>query len=126
MALPEIHVAVHRSDEAGNVYRLLKPYVVHSVLAVPAGFESDGASVPRAFWRIVFPPGDELALPAAVVHDYLYRNGGKAAGSTWNRSEADDLFLSLMLENGVGSFRAWSAWIGVRIFGGSSWQEVQQ
>lgn len=126
MGLPEIHVAVHRSDAAGNVFRLTRNYVVHSVLVIPKGFESDGASVPRIFWRIVFPPGDEAALPGAIVHDYLYRCCGKAAGSTWSRSEADDLFLSLMLENGVGLIRAWTAWAGVRIFGGSSWKAVEQ
>ena len=37
---------------------------------VPAGFETDFASVPRAFWS-VFPPYGPYTK-SAVLHDWLY------------------------------------------------------
>lgn len=113
----ELEIRVHREDERGNVYTLLKP-VRWCGLTVPAGFESDGASVPRFFWRLVFPPGDSRALFAAIVHDYIYRTHPKG----WTRKEADDTFRSLLLEDGVPAANARRAYWGVRLFGKSSWE----
>ena len=109
-------VEIHRSDEMGNVYRLLEP-LTYEDLTVPAGFESDGASVPRFFWRIVFPPGDTKALRAAFLHDYIYRT--HPAG--WTKAQADDLFRKILIEDGVSRTSAALAYYGVRLFGGSSW-----
>ena len=110
-------IEVHKSDEMGNVYRLLEP-LVYGDLTVPAGFESDGASVPRFFWRIVFPPGDQKALRAAFLHDYIYRT--HPAG--WSRAAADELFRRVLIEDGVSRNSAALAYYGVRLFGGSSWE----
>ena len=40
---------------------------------IPEGFEFDGASVPRFFWRIV-SPFQPWVIRAACGHDYLYEN----------------------------------------------------
>ena len=117
-----IKVSVHTEDEQGNVYTLLEDVVIiwkNKVLVVPAGFKSDGASVPRFFWRSVFPPGDSKALRAAIAHDFIYREHPL----NWTRAEADDLFYDLLREDGVGWFSAQSAYWGVRIFGGASWKK---
>ncbi len=113
-----LKVEVHREDERGNVFRLLEPMTAAGV-TVPAGFESDGASVPRFFWRAVFPPGDAHALRAAFVHDWLYRNGSRA--EEWSGLAADRLFYRLLLEDGVPPLRAWMAYSGVRLFGKRNW-----
>lgn len=113
-----LKIAVHRADKRGNVFRLLEPLPVERNLVVPSGFESDGASVPRFFWRAVFPPGDPRALEAAIAHDYIYRH--HPAG--WTRAEADALFLELMLAGGVPEFRALLAFAGVRLFGFLAWR----
>ena len=110
-------IEVHSSDEMGNVYTLLAP-LVYENLTVPAGFSSDGASVPRFFWRIVFPPGDTRALRAAFLHDFIYRNHPEG----WSRKAADDLFRKVLIEDGVPRFSADLAWCGVRCFGESSWE----
>ena len=110
-------VEIHQSDEMGNVYRLLEP-LTYRDLTVPVGFESDGASVPRFFWRVVFPPGDTKALRAAMLHDYIYRT--HPAG--WTKSAADELFRKLLIEDGVSRTSAALAYYGVRFFGGSSWE----
>ena len=40
-------------------------------IVIPAGFEFDGASVPRPFWFLLEPMG--LLLVPGLVHDYAYR-----------------------------------------------------
>ena len=110
-------IEVHQSDEMGNVFRLLEPLLCRGLI-VPVGFESDGASVPRFFWRIVFPPGDNRALRAAFIHDWIYRT--HPAG--WSREAADNLFRTLLIEDGVPRISADLAYWGVRLFGKSSWE----
>ena len=110
-------IEVHKSDEMGNVFRLLEPLMCRGLI-VPAGFESDGASVPRLFWGIVFPPGDTRALRAAFLHDWIYRT--HPAG--WSREAADNLFRKVLSQDGVPRISAGLAFWGVRIFGASSWR----
>lgn len=111
-------IDVHEEDERGNVYTLLEP-LEYMDLTIPAGFESDGASVPRFFWRLVFPPGDSKALHAAFVHDYIYRT--HPAG--WTRADADKAFRELLVAGGIPAWWANLAYCGVRWFGGKSWKE---
>lgn len=111
-------VDITKSDAMGNVYTL-RENLYFSDLTVPAGFRSDGASVPRFFWRVVFPPGDALALRAAILHDFIYRTRPEG----WSREEADRLFLAVMILDGVPVPRALMAWAGVRIGGHWAWKE---
>lgn len=111
-------VDVIRCDDMGNVY-VLKEDLYIADLHVPVEFRSDGASVPRFFWRVVFPPGDALALRAAILHDFIYRTHPEG----WNREDADRLFLAVMILDGVPVSRALMAWLGVRIGGHWAWKE---
>jgi uncharacterized protein DUF1353 len=43
---------------------------------VTAGFETDGASVPRLLWTVFSPAG--VLFQAAVLHDYLYSHAIKS------------------------------------------------
>ena len=116
-----LKISVHSEDEKGNVYTLLEDVVIvwnGRVLRIPAGFKSDGASVPRFFWRSVFPPGDSRALTAAFAHDFVYRTHPEG----WTRKMADDMFYDLLRRDGVGLFNAQTAYWGVRLFGGASWE----
>ena len=111
-----VKVEVHRADERGNVFTLLED--LHwGGITVPAGFESDGASVPRFFWRAVFPPGDSQALRAAILHDWIYRTHPDG----WTRSAADNLFYKVLTADGVPKARARLAYCGVRLFGSRCW-----
>ncbi len=67
------------------------------------GFRSDLASIPRLFWAII--ASFELSLLAPIMHDLIYRSGGRVilphgevtpTGRIFERKEADDLFLELM------------------------------
>ena len=111
-------IDIHQSDAMGNVYTLRED-LIYSGLTVPAGFSSDGASVPRFFWRIVFPPGDQKALRAAFLHDWRYRTHPEG----WSREAADNLFRRVLIEDGVSQICAALAYRGVRIFGGRAWKE---
>ena len=110
-------IDVHKTDEQGNVFTLRED-LHYKDLTVPAGFSSDGASVPRFFWRIVFPPGDQGAIRAAFLHDWIYRT--HPAG--WSREAADGLFLNVLLEDCVPKSSAYLAYWGVRLFGESAWK----
>lgn len=115
--LPTIEVREHDEDERGNVFTLLRP-VSFGGITIPAGFESDGASVPRLLWGVVFPRDDRQALFAAIMHDFIYRTHP----ATWTRSDADETFLYLMQQGGVQYIRRIRAYLGVRLFGRPSWE----
>ncbi|MFV2733470.1 DUF1353 domain-containing protein, partial [Escherichia coli] len=59
-------------------WRLVEPFEFWltdnpvDVIAVPAGYVTDLASVPRILWS-VFPPHGRYAK-AAIIHDWLYDN----------------------------------------------------
>jgi Protein of unknown function (DUF1353) len=95
-------------------------------ITVPAGFEFDLSSVPRAFWSLIAP--FELSITAPLLHDFLYHYGGDPpAGAIepprkYTRREADDLFRRVMEQEGVPAWRRLSAYAAVRLFGGSAWR----
>lgn len=117
-AYPSLKIEVHQSDSKGNVYRLLEG-IEYMALSIPIGFESDGASVPRFFWRLVFPPGDSRALYAAFVHDYVYRTHPRG----WTKANADKIFEHLLICGGIPRWRAKLAYWGVKFFGSRAWKE---
>lgn len=78
---------------------------------VPRGFITDGASIPRALWRVLGAPIAADTVGAVIRHDYAYST------MRVSRAEADnELYLHLRVD-GVGVPRAFLYWIGVRAFG---------
>ena len=71
---------------------------VHLLQALP-GCESDGASVPRAFWSLC-PPLEPTTWPAAFCHDLTY------AGELMTRQECDRMFYRMMRLGGTGKAKA--------------------
>ena len=117
--LIEVH---HSSDENGNVFTLMETIEIEwngRSVTVPKGFRSDGASVPRFFWRVVFPPGDHRAMRAAFAHDYIYR----IHPDGWTKAAADLMFYGLLIRGGIPEIRAWLAYLGVRLFGSLAWRK---
>lgn len=86
------------------------------------GFVTDGASIPRVglIWMLVGHPLQGLVLPAAIVHDGLYRIGGPDG---MPRAECDEIFYKLMLANGVNRVKAWAMYRAVRSFGWVTWRK---
>lgn len=79
-------------------------------IVVPAGFETDFASIPRFFWRVLPPTGQYGK--AAVVHDFLYRTRRVP------RVTADRMFLLAMEELSVPKPVRLVMYYAVRVFGG--------
>ncbi len=107
---------------------------------IPKGFKFDLSTIPRFLWGFVAP--FELSIIAPLVHDFLYVNKGKLTvdaqkmlrlstetteteGTTVyiSRHEADSIFLEHMKMEGVGFFKRWVAYFGVRLIGGIFWKE---
>lgn len=104
--------------EDGHNWRLIVPlvYQTHAgdVITVPAGFETDFASIPRALWSL-FPPAGPWG-PAAVIHDFLYRTG------LVPRAECDRLFREASEDLGVPAWIRWTMWTTLRAAGGQAYQ----
>lgn len=89
------------------------------IYRIPAGFKTDGASIPRFLWRVC---GTPLAVPriyAAIVHDWLYSGGDVRV----SRAEADAIYRDLQIALGVSRFKACIEWGALRLCGGSHWYE---
>ena len=85
--------------------------------SVPAGFETDGASIPRWLWPVCGHPLQAPRVIAAVVHDYLYGGGDPEA----TRADADDLYRDMQLALGIPRRRAYLEWVVLRLFGWLHW-----
>jgi hypothetical protein len=83
-------------------------------VTVPAGFATDFASVPRAFWRIIPPWGKYNR--AAVVHDWIYSE------NRFSRKAADWIFLDLMRRLGVSWWKRTVMYRAVRVGGWVTWR----
>lgn len=89
----------NRAKDGREVVRLLEPLTWGvegpdgpTFITVPAGFESDFASIPWVARRLL--PAFGPWARAAVLHDWLYLTRGD--GGRWTRKQADQVFLEAM------------------------------
>lgn len=82
------------------------------VVKIPAGFESDGASIPRVAGIM-----KGLALRSYFVHDMLYTN------HLTSRKEADKILAAGLRFESVDESDIDLIYTGVRWFGGSHYDE---
>jgi len=99
------------------IWTLTKPLIyaseyLNEIITIPAGFDTDLASVPRV--PVVYACWGGRAHHGAVVHDYLYRVDSKPVVS---RSDADKIFLEAMAVRGKPFFIRWFMYCGVRLGG---------
>lgn len=103
---------------SGRRVKLAKPFVVlfdRKFIAVPEGFGTDYASVPRIFWSILPPTGKYSK--AAVVHDYLYFTADV------ERKMADKIFLAMMKHLRVSLWKRSLMYSAVRVGGWHAWNQ---
>jgi hypothetical protein len=141
---PDIRPTLTRS---GWAYRLNSPYFyewekdgIRRRLRIAAGFEYDGASVPRPLWTLTGIERDGLQRAAALVHDVFYRSGGSLGewiaqevwsegrqewesemDARWTRAQVDALFCRMLREAGVSMLKRRVMYRGVRGFGWLFW-----
>lgn len=117
---------VRKVEESVRDWQLLSPFAVLVTIGdktyhiyVPAGFITDFASVPRI--PLAFMLFGGIGDYAAVVHDWLYRNG------LYTREECDAIFWELLVYvDKTSVFRANLMRVGVRIGGASSYKTQSQ
>ena len=84
-------------------------------ITVPAGFDTDLASIPKLVPKWIISKVD-AHLEAAIVHDWLYRTG------RYSKEISDLIFLAGMEAAGVNKFTRTSMYKAVKWFGGSSYK----
>lgn len=93
-------------------------YVTNSgnTIVVPAGFKTDGATIPKILWTWL--PAWGKYSRAAVVHDYLCRRieEGTPHSTSPTRKEADDIFFEAMTDCEVSLFVKRVMYTAVRLF----------
>lgn len=87
------------------------------LVVVPAGFDTDYASVPRVFWSI-YPP-DGSYTEAAIIHDWLYWEQPPQL----SRKQCDQVFLEGMAALGVPWHRRRIIYSSVRLGGWAAWNK---
>lgn len=95
-------------------YQLVTPFearVNGLAVSVPAGFVTDGASVPALFWLLVSNPYAPSSLRAAILHDALCRSHGMGQLSSATVHAA---FYVALLAEGCAPLRAWAMYQAVR------------
>lgn len=114
-----------RESDDGNHWMLLTEFDYErgalgskDIIRVPAGFITDLASVPQAFWNIIPPMG--RYSKAAVLHDWLY------ACQIFSKEESDSIFCEAMSALSVPVVERDILYEGVKIGGMSSWVEHQK
>ena len=108
---------------------LMEPWTVmiQGILyEIPAGFITDGASVPRFLWWL-FKPTGILLLPA-IVHDYGYENRhliekqtGCKVFKNYTRRGWDQVFYHLVTKIAGSPMIALLPYLGVRLGGWIGW-----
>jgi len=96
--------------------------------SINAGFEFDGASVPRPFWPILSPTG--ILLIGGLIHDYGYKyrdipfaNGNGSIYNNKKRKTYDKLMLDISNQvNGINHINSFVYNI-LRAFGWIAWNK---
>ncbi len=107
---PVVVREVDRGD--GSRWQLVEPLTYagrDELFTVPPGFETDFASVPRAFTWLI--PRYGRYTKAAILHDFLCHRAQQRE-LAW--VDADGLFRRTMRELGVPLLRRWLMWAAVR------------
>ena len=87
---------------------------------INAGYQCDGASIPRIFWSIIGSPFDPEKVPAAFAHDALYLTHAVT------RAVADEVLFQLLLQGGCRLRTARTMWAAVRTFAYPAWTNNAQ
>jgi hypothetical protein len=125
---PDIQYTEHRARPWKLKSKLLYlsdvPEIVEkwqSVIEVPAGYQTDFASVPRI--PLVYTRyGGKGVLPS-IIHDWLYSHGDEIS-----RKAADQVFLEAMDEVKDPAWKStrWMMYAGVRVGGWMPWRKYRK
>lgn len=92
--------------------------------AIPAGFLTDAATVPRVVWGVLSPTDPDILYPS-FAHDYLYAVNGALEGRVLSRKDCDAVLRELMLALGASPWKARLVYLAVRAGGGRAWDDAE-
>ena len=113
---PRLPIVVPHPAE--NTYELRRDYRLEShgvTVVAPKFFRFDGASIPAPAWMFAYTPFHPDVMLPSLIHDWMYYNHQES------REVADDMFFTLLKDNGVSNFMANAMWGAVRAGGGFFW-----
>ena len=98
-----------------------------ATLIAPKGYKFDLASIPRPLWSLIAP--FELSTLAPLFHDLIYEFKGNLPSDNvapfparhFFQKDADDLFLRLMVLEGIPWMKRNAAYVAVRAAGWTYW-----
>ena len=107
----------------GSVVRLISDWHVEGLLPdgrvfyinVRAGFEFDGASIPRFLWRVCGHPLEAPRIAAACAHDWIY------AAKACAREDADAIYREICRMVGIAWVCRTTEYEVLRCFGWMAW-----
>ena len=105
----------HQTSKDWSVSVAVEGTLYH--IYIKAGFIFDGASIPRALWRLCGHPFTCPRVAAALAHDWLY------ASHSINREMADKIYRELQKVLGIGWWSRNTEYWTLRIFGDAAWEE---
>jgi hypothetical protein len=117
----ELDVRYHTNPDRGRRWTLQAPLVVRVdgfEIAVPVGFWTDFASVPRFIWPLISPY--DLGR-APVLHDFMYFIGYHRL-----KSYADEAFRVGMGMERVTVWKRVAAYLAVRWCAGGVWERYRR
>lgn len=84
-------------------------------LDIKAGFVFDGASIPRALWRVCGHPLEAPRIAAALAHDWIY------ASKAVPRADADLIYRTICAWVGINAFCRNVEYGALRVCGWVAW-----
>lgn len=118
----------------GDHWRLNSEYTVRigqsHKLVCPDGMWTDGASIPRFFWRLIGHPMQLPGFRAAIIHDggymgeliWYHKQGDDWIPEEYTKQDIDELFRELLKALGVSRWRYKAMYRAVRLFGKGHWK----
>jgi len=106
-------------------WELATPFIYYSEelneeIIVPAGYQTDLASVPRI--PFVYARYGGRAVLASILHDYMY----EVLGDKYSRKQADRVFLEAMRKfEEPGRYKSRMMYTAVRVFGWAPWRRYR-
>ena len=113
-----LHFHIEDDEKQGKVIVLDRDFSFffqNKIYTIPEGFQSDGMSIPRFFWRFISPQLDFQTLIPSIQHDfaYMYHIG--------ERRDIDKWYRNLLVAYGMPKWKADIVYMGVRLGGSSHW-----
>ena len=87
---------------------------------IPPNYRFDLSTVPRPLWSIIAP--FELGNLAPLIHDWIYCDAPRGA---FTRKQADEIYLQIMLMEGIPPKRAKAAYYALRVGGWIWWHDLK-